>query len=42
MRKLNLARNKFTQFHAEELIVRSEPDVVFPYLEELNFGFNIV
>jgi Leucine-rich repeat (LRR) protein len=44
LRKLNLSRNKFKQFHAEELPqdnLNSE-QMVFARLEELNFAFNLV
>jgi Leucine-rich repeat (LRR) protein len=37
LRKLNLSQNKFTMFHTDQLHPRS-----FPYLEELNFAFNLV
>jgi Leucine-rich repeat (LRR) protein len=42
LRKLNLSRNKFTMFHSDQLIMRSHPNQVFSYLEELNFAFNLV
>lgn len=46
LKKLNLSRNKFRAFHAEEFPpdnLSLEPaDQVFPCLEELNFAFNTV
>jgi len=29
-------------FHSDQLIMRSHPNQVFSYLEELNFAFNLV
>ena len=46
LRKLNLSRNKFVEFHALELPENNErlpiEQQVFPYLEELYFAFNQV
>lgn len=39
--KLNLSRNKLKMFHHEGLSTEGNTQP-FPYLEELNFGFNIV
>ena len=46
LKKLNLSRNKFTEFHSAELpednIHLPKEDQVFPELEELYFAFNLV
>ena len=46
LRKLNLSRNKFVEFHSTELPENNEQlptdQQVFPYLEELYFAFNQV
>lgn len=46
LKKLNLSRNKFVEFHSEDLPKDnfSQPlgEQVFPHLEELYFAFNEV
>ena len=46
LRRLNLSRNKLAEFHSESLpesnLTQDYNSVAFPYLEELNFSFNIV
>ena len=46
LRKLNLSRNKFSEFHSAELPENNEKmlqdEQIFPYLEELYFAFNQV
>ena len=46
LRKLNLSRNKFVEFHYGDLPENNErappEEQVFPYLEELYFAFNQV
>ena len=46
LKKLNLSRNKFTEFHTGELPMNNMElpvsDQVFLYLEELYFAFNEV
>ena len=46
LKKLNLSRNKFKAFHAEEFpqdnLNAETAKQVFPFLEELNFAFNLV
>eukprot|EP00347_Sterkiella_histriomuscorum_P024110 403332273 len=46
LKKLNLSRNRFKAFHAEDFSLDNlnlePPSQVFPHLEELNFAFNLV
>ena len=46
LKKLNLSRNKFVEFHSADLpednIHLPLEEQVFPYLEELYFAFNLV